>query len=126
VSLHIGEKIQERLKELGMTKTVFASRINCSPPNVYNIFERESIDSKLLMQISVVLRKNFFQYYYNEIPDCINHPEQDEAMKSLQSENAILQERVRSLQTEISHLKEINSLLKMLSGSSALTEKGGK
>lgn len=57
---HIGKIILERVTELGMNKSEFARRINKSRQNVQDIFQRESIDSNLLLNISRVLNYNFF------------------------------------------------------------------
>ncbi len=67
--LHIGSKIKEVLKAKHYGITVFAEKINKSRTVVYNIFERESIDSHLLYKISDVLDFNFFNLYNSERAD---------------------------------------------------------
>jgi len=61
--LHIGSQIKEVLKAKNYSITVFAEKINKSRTVVYNIFERESIDSHLLHRISDVLDFDFFNCY---------------------------------------------------------------
>ena len=46
-----------------MSKSEFARRINKSPQNVQDIFTRQSIDTKLLFDISEVLGYNFFSLF---------------------------------------------------------------
>lgn len=65
--VHIGKKIQEKLKEQGRTVVWFAHAINCDRTNAYNIFARQSIDTELLVLISKVLGFNFFIYYMDEV-----------------------------------------------------------
>ena len=43
-----------------------ARRINKSPQNVQDIFTRESIDTKLLLDISNVLEFNFFTLFLTD------------------------------------------------------------
>ena len=68
MSIHIGRCILERINQLGITKKNFADRINKSPQNVQDIFNRESIDTALLEIISITLEYNFFDLYYKDSP----------------------------------------------------------
>ncbi|MCL2596879.1 MAG: helix-turn-helix domain-containing protein [Paludibacter sp.] len=62
-NIHIGNIIRQKLKENSMSITDFANKIHCERTTVYDIFERKSIDSELLIRISEVLNFDF----YNEI-----------------------------------------------------------
>ena len=44
----IGQLIKERVESLNMEVTAFAKAINKERSNVYDIFKRDSIDTKLL------------------------------------------------------------------------------
>lgn len=61
--IHIGNKIREVVTAKEMSVALFAKKINKSRTVVYNIFERESVDSLLLYKISEVLDFNFFGLY---------------------------------------------------------------
>lgn len=61
--IHIGKKIHEVVKAKGISISVFAKKINKSRTVVYDIFERESIDSLLLYKISEELDFNFMGLY---------------------------------------------------------------
>jgi transcriptional regulator with XRE-family HTH domain len=61
--IHIGKKIKEVVNAKEISVALFAKKINKSRTVVYNIFERESIDSLLLYKISEVLDFNFFALY---------------------------------------------------------------
>lgn len=65
--IHIGSLIQDRVSTSGMKITEFARRIGKTSSNIYNIFERESIDTDLLDKISTVLEYDFFQHYCKPI-----------------------------------------------------------
>lgn len=62
----IGQKIREVMKKRGMTATQLAKEIPCERTNVYNIFSRKDIATKLLWRISEVLEHNFFEDFSKE------------------------------------------------------------
>jgi transcriptional regulator with XRE-family HTH domain len=61
--VHIGKKIKQQLTVKKMSVQAFALKINTTRNNVYNIFERQSIDTELLYKICIILNHDFFQYY---------------------------------------------------------------
>lgn len=58
--VHIGQIIEQKLRDQGRTVTWFARRLCCTRSNVYKIFSKESIDTALLWRISAVLEYDFF------------------------------------------------------------------
>lgn len=64
--IHIGEHIRAELKSQERTVTWLARGVNCNRQNVYDIFKRNTIDTELLMRISLLLHRNFFQVYHAE------------------------------------------------------------
>ena len=95
--IHIGKKIEEKISELRINVTDFAKSINTSRTNVYDIFERETIDTGLLFKISQVLNHNFFHYYIDPVE---NNKEVEDLSKKLQV-----------AEQEIKYLKTINEFL---------------
>lgn len=65
--VHIGEIIQGKLREKERSVTWFAKKLCCVRPNVYKIFRKESLDSSLLLRISIILDEDFFHYYSNAL-----------------------------------------------------------
>jgi len=62
--IHIGEIISNRVLELGMSKMKFGQLINIQRQNVVKmVFEKNSLDTDLLIRISEALDFDFFQYY---------------------------------------------------------------
>jgi plasmid maintenance system antidote protein VapI len=61
--IHIGSIIKEKFDELGLSVSWFAKELCCDRTNVYSIFKRESIDTSLLVKISIILNHDFFRYY---------------------------------------------------------------
>ncbi|MBQ3688233.1 MAG: XRE family transcriptional regulator [Bacteroidales bacterium] len=59
----IGEKIKAVVKEQGRSVSWLAGQLNCHRVNIYDIYERQNIDTELLLRISVALRYNFFAFY---------------------------------------------------------------
>lgn len=117
MAIHIGKKIKEELYKQNVSVTGFAKKINRTRNVIYNIFERESIDTDLLNKIGKVLNCDFFSVYSAQKEYAI------EAMKNFNSrepeahygkqgeEIERLQQQVRTLSVEISYLKKINALL---------------
>lgn len=65
--MHIGKIIEEELRRQERTVTWLADKISCERTNVYSIFKRDSIDTQLLVRISLALNHNFFAYYMKEL-----------------------------------------------------------
>ena len=57
----IGQLIKERVNAQKWNVTKFAKLIGVERSNVYNIFQRDSIDTDLLKKIGHVLKYDFFQ-----------------------------------------------------------------
>ncbi|MDR3287792.1 MAG: hypothetical protein LBT27_10175 [Prevotellaceae bacterium] len=64
--IHIGKLIKQKVKQSSISVSKFARLINRTRPDVYNIFERKSIDVDLLLLISKVLDYNFIQCVYSD------------------------------------------------------------
>ena len=60
MSIHVGQLIQHTLHEQGRSVTWFATQLCCTRPNVYKIYQKESIDSALMFRISQILQHDFF------------------------------------------------------------------
>lgn len=65
--VHIGQIIQEKLNTSGLTVSEFAEKIHLSRPAVYQMFKKQSIDTDLLIRISILLKENFFKSIYQEV-----------------------------------------------------------
>ena len=61
--MNIGRCIRDVMKSRNMSVTRLAKEIPCERTNVYNIFGRKEISTKLLWRISEVLEHNFFEDY---------------------------------------------------------------
>lgn len=117
MAIHIGKKIKEELYQQGISVSAFAKKINRTRNVVYDIFERESVDTALLNKISLVLRVNFFSLYseqkeYNKesfSAQLLSEPPQN--YQTIQEQLKELKEQNELLQKEISYLKKINELL---------------
>lgn len=68
----LGLLIKQELKNQGRTISWFASQLSCNRANVYNIFQRENIDVELLMKISKILKRNFFESIYHKVEEDVH------------------------------------------------------
>ena len=67
--MHIGKLIKEQMEKQDKTVVWLARELSCSRTNIYKIFEKSSIDTSLLMRISIVLQYNFFVDYMDELEE---------------------------------------------------------
>lgn len=67
VPLHIGHEIQQELRRQERSVAWFARRLACDRTNVYRIFDKESLDTRLLMRISAILERDFFVLYSQQL-----------------------------------------------------------
>lgn len=63
---HIGQIIKSELRYQEHSVAWFARQLYCDRTNVYNIFKKESIDTDVLLRVSVILHHDFFRYYSEE------------------------------------------------------------
>lgn len=63
----IGQLIQSELRKQERSVVWLARKLNCNRTNIYKIFNRTSIDTDLLLRISKILNKNFFELYAREL-----------------------------------------------------------
>lgn len=64
--MHIGRILQQKLKDDGRTVVWLANELGCHRTNVYNLFDKYSIDTQLLQRISIIMHYNFFSLYEDE------------------------------------------------------------
>lgn len=62
-SIHIGEHIAQRIKELGISKSEFARRYGIHQQHVNKLLSYSSLDTEKLVRISNILEYNFFTLY---------------------------------------------------------------
>ena len=61
--IHIGNEIREEMLRQERTPAWLARKINCERPNVYYIFSQSSINTDMLLRISLALNRDFFALY---------------------------------------------------------------
>ena len=64
---HIGKLIKEELERQERTVSWFARKLYCDRSNVYKLFKRSTIDTELLLRISLILNHDFFGEYMARI-----------------------------------------------------------
>ena len=66
MAIHIGREIKAELLRQERGVSWLAEKLHCDRTNVYDIFKRQGIDTRLLERISVILNRNFFALYCQE------------------------------------------------------------
>lgn len=67
----IGTIIKEELERQERSVTWFARKLSCDRSNVYRLFQKNSIDTILLSRISVILNRDFFADFSDNLPEDI-------------------------------------------------------
>ncbi|GAB4205188.1 MAG: hypothetical protein Fur0023_13780 [Bacteroidia bacterium] len=116
--IHIGQIIQEKLNTSGFTVSEFAEKIHLSRPAVYQMFKKQSIDSDLLVRISLLLKENFVKYIYHEVEQYlqseseIKHPvfsdECQEKSNKVLHKLEVLHQDLLSIKNILIEMKEVN------------------
>jgi|SRR6478735_6420329 len=106
---HIGELIQKKLEESGMSKAEFGRRIGITRQNVQHVLARANQDTDLLLQISRTLKHDFFQHYSQALQF-----EASPTVKSKKSDSETDQ-RIDGLKREMDQMrKDMQVLLKLI------------
>lgn len=114
--VHIGQKIKKALEESKYSVTDFATKINKSRTVVYNIFERDTIDTGLLHKISKVLDHDFFSYYNENIgwvakDEQANYIKKNDLLAILNEELQACKKQLAELEKKYELQEKINKLL---------------
>ena len=64
--INIGQNIKEELQRQGLTISWLARKLGCNRMAVYRIMQKNSIDTGLLQNISIILHHNFFKVFEEE------------------------------------------------------------
>jgi len=65
--VNIGQNIKDELQRQERTVSWLARKLNCTRAAVYRIFDKNSIDTALLTNISQILHRNFFRELYDDV-----------------------------------------------------------
>ena len=71
MKLDIGEIIRQEFEKSGLSASQFARMINKERTLVYHLFKRQSIDTDLLYQISMILNVDLFQLFSEKLEHVI-------------------------------------------------------
>lgn len=82
-----------------MSVTAFADKVGYSRRNVYEVFEKKTIDTGLLLKINKVLGQNLFLNYLSD--NDINE------IKKERTTSEDLKEILTALKTEVKKLKDL-------------------
>lgn len=71
----LGELIKDEVERQERSVTWFAGKIGLDRSNVYRLFKKNSVDTSLLMRISMVLNRDFFAILSDEMRERQNLPQ---------------------------------------------------
>lgn len=65
--INIGQRIKEELDRQERSVTWLAQKLNCTRASVYRILAKNSIDTSLLLSISIILHYDFFRVLSDDV-----------------------------------------------------------
>lgn len=65
----IGQLIKDELIKQERSVSWFAKKLSCDRTNIYRLFQKNSIDTTLLIRISVILNRNFLEEISNNLSE---------------------------------------------------------
>jgi len=68
-NMHIGQKIQQVLKDEHVNVTWLATQVPCDRSNIYNIFRRRDVSTEVLHRLAVLTGHDFFADLSEELHD---------------------------------------------------------
>lgn len=111
--IHIGQKIKEIVYKKKIQINEFARKLGKSRAVIYDIFDRETVDTGLLTSISEALDYNFFQHYIStdRLEEPSPEPYGKKAMPEIEAELELKNLQLQNANKEIEYLKKIVLLL---------------
>lgn len=109
MKVKIGEKIKEVLEQRDMKLKNFAEEVGMARQNIYRIFEKDSIDTELLVRISNVLDYDFFTCFQSNCTLASYNSSSDHSNSLEELNRCILELEVKN--KEITYLKRIIALM---------------
>jgi AraC-like DNA-binding protein len=65
--VNVGQLIKEELESQERTVSWLARKLNCTRATVYRIFDKVSLDTALLAEVSQILHRDFFRELSEDI-----------------------------------------------------------
>lgn len=112
--MHIGTEIKKIITEKKIPITQLANKLGKTRALIYDIYERQSIDTQLLAKLSKILDYNFFKLYVNS-SHLIEKSEFINVIKTKDEEVKNLKQNIKIKENEIIYLKKIIKLLEQKS-----------
>ena len=108
--MHIGNKIKEEVSKKNISVTDFAKLINKSRPYTYSIFEKENMDTELLIRISSVLNLSPASFFEDITPSVMQNGTKNILVGRDNNGNISTnecQDKLEDALLEIKHLKAV-------------------
>ncbi len=108
--MHIGNRIKEEVNKRGMSVTNFAKLIKKSRPYTYSIFDKENIDTELLIQIASALGVSPVIFFEEITPNVMQNGTENILVGRDNNGNittAGCEAKLQEALQEIKHLQEI-------------------
>lgn len=105
--INVGLAIEQRLNELGMSKSEFGRKIGVANQNVNRILEKKSIDTDKLIEISNALGYNFFLEFIDKGSNAVANGDGSVAVNGNNNSNVVAGGETALMQERIKHLEDV-------------------
>lgn len=123
--INIGLLIEQKMNELGVSKSEMARRSGIANQNVNRVLERTSIDTDKLIAISEALNFNFFDCFHSDESSTVTADNGSKLIAgngtahhittNASADVAVLQERVKSLEALLAEKERLIKVYEKLS-----------
>ena len=69
--INIGKEIHEELMRQGQSVLWLSQQLGCNRTNIYNIFARDSVNTDLLLRVSIALKRDFFELFSEQYSQAV-------------------------------------------------------
>lgn len=114
----LGVYIKKKVKERGYTQEKIAKKINRNQKTITGLLQSDSASTHRLVELSIILDCNLFEFFTN--PGGPLEKYAPVSTEVIRKENEALKDKIEkqekqltSLQTELKHIKEASSYLKL-------------
>lgn len=115
-AVHIGNAIERRIKEIGISKKDFAEKIGIPHTNVVRILRSNSIDTIKLSAICIALDYNFFEDFCPNIKHQSSSLEVEEGIVKIPASTfeKLEKERINQIDKLIKEKEDLKDYIKQL------------
>ena len=96
-NIMVGQRISEKLKEIGMTKAELSRALNMNQSNLNKLLKKDSIETSKLVVISRVMKYNFFKEFCRSFEYVVEQLSNEEFYITEVNVGELVEKRIKEL-----------------------------